>query len=131
VILSGALGLGIYGYLVDSRLTSRNDAEILGLIAFVVPFSFFIILYRNWQFGPDNNGSTSDDDREQANRNREVIPREVKIFVWNRDGGKCIKCGSQERLEFGHILPVSKGGGNTARNIQLLCEICNRSKELL
>lgn len=59
---------------------------------------------------------------------REVIPEDVRIFVWKRDGGKCVKCGSQETLEFDHIIPVSKGGSNTARNIQLLCETCNRRK---
>ena len=59
---------------------------------------------------------------------RESIPDDVQIFVWNRDGGKCVKCGSQENLEFDHIIPVSKGGSNTARNIQLLCEACNRKK---
>jgi Holliday junction resolvasome RuvABC ATP-dependent DNA helicase subunit len=59
---------------------------------------------------------------------RESIPDEVKIFVWQRDGGRCAKCGSQEKLEYDHIIPVSKGGSNTARNIQLLCESCNRLK---
>jgi hypothetical protein len=59
---------------------------------------------------------------------REQIPEDVRIFVWNRDGGKCVECGSPERLEFDHIIPVSKGGSNTARNIQLLCEACNREK---
>jgi len=59
---------------------------------------------------------------------RKPIPDDVQIFVWNRDGGKCVKCGSQENLEFDHIIPVSKGGSNTARNIQLLCETCNRKK---
>lgn len=56
------------------------------------------------------------------------ISEEVKEFVWRRDQGKCIKCGSNEKLEFDHIIPFSKGGSNTARNIQLLCEKCNRSK---
>jgi hypothetical protein len=59
---------------------------------------------------------------------RERIPDDVQIFVWNRDGGKCVKCGSQENLEYDHIIPVSRGGSNTARNIQLLCEACNREK---
>jgi len=56
------------------------------------------------------------------------IPGDVKMFVWKRDQGKCVKCGSQINLEFDHIIPVSKGGSNTARNIELLCESCNRKK---
>jgi hypothetical protein len=59
---------------------------------------------------------------------RESIPDDVRMFVWQRDQGKCSKCGSQERLEFDHIIPVVKGGANTARNIRLLCERCNREK---
>jgi len=57
-----------------------------------------------------------------------LIPESVKFEVWRRDGGKCVKCNSQRGLEFDHIIPFSKGGSNTARNIQLLCESCNRSK---
>jgi HNH endonuclease len=59
---------------------------------------------------------------------RPRIPENVRIEVWRRDGGKCAKCGSRERLEYDHIVPISKGGSNTARNIELLCEKCNRSK---
>lgn len=59
---------------------------------------------------------------------REQIPEEVRMFVWRRDEGKCVKCGSQTNLEFDHIIPISKGGSNTERNIQLLCEKCNREK---
>jgi hypothetical protein len=59
---------------------------------------------------------------------RERIPEDVRIFVWKRDGGRCVQCGSRENLEFDHIIAVSKGGSNTARNIQLLCETCNRKK---
>lgn len=49
-------------------------------------------------------------------------------FVWQRDRGQCVKCGSRERLEFDHIIPLVAGGSSTERNIQLLCETCNRSK---
>jgi len=59
---------------------------------------------------------------------REPIPPAVKREVWRRDQGRCVQCSSQEQLEFDHIIPISKGGANTARNLQLLCEWCNRSK---
>jgi holliday junction DNA helicase RuvB len=68
------------------------------------------------------------DDRTTGRSLRDAIPSEVRREVWRRDEGKCVKCGSRERLEFDHIIPVSKGGGNTARNIELLCEDCNRAK---
>lgn len=61
-------------------------------------------------------------------RDRQPIPDDVKIYVWQRDNGRCAICGSQENLEYDHIIPVSKGGSNTERNIQLLCEKHNRSK---
>jgi len=59
---------------------------------------------------------------------RQPIPDDVKMFVWQRDGGKCVRCGSNRNLEFDHIIPVVMGGANTARNLQLLCEGCNRAK---
>ncbi len=59
---------------------------------------------------------------------RSRIPEGVRIEVWRRDSGKCAICGSREKLEYDHIVPISKGGSNTARNIELLCEKHNRSK---
>ena len=59
---------------------------------------------------------------------RQSIPTAVKREVWRRDGGRCQECGSRERLEYDHEIPVSKGGSNTARNIRILCEKCNRKK---
>lgn len=59
---------------------------------------------------------------------RESISEHVRMYVWRRDGSKCVECGSIRNLEFDHIIPVSKGGSNTARNIRILCENCNRSK---
>lgn len=59
---------------------------------------------------------------------RQPIPNSVKLLVWSRDGGKCINCGSEINLEFDHIIPISKGGSNTEKNLQLLCVTCNRSK---
>ncbi len=59
---------------------------------------------------------------------RKPIPDKVKMYVWQRDQGRCVECGSKERLEYDHIIPLSRGGSNTDRNLQLLCERCNRRK---
>ena len=65
---------------------------------------------------------------EELRYERVRIPEEVRIAVWRRDQGRCARCGSRENLEYDHIVPVSKGGGHTERNIELLCEDCNRAK---
>jgi HNH endonuclease len=63
-----------------------------------------------------------------STNHRDRIPENVRTEVWRRDGGQCVRCGSRMNLEFDHIVPVSMGGSNTARNIELLCETCNRAK---
>lgn len=58
-----------------------------------------------------------------------IIPPEVKLAVWKRDKGKCVKCGSTDNLHFDHIIPYSKGGSSlVAKNIQLLCARHNLEK---
>lgn len=59
---------------------------------------------------------------------REPIPDDVKLLVWARDGGVCVRCGSAKELHFDHIIPLARGGGNTAENLQLLCRPCNQAK---
>lgn len=62
-----------------------------------------------------------DDDR--------VIPSSVKIEVWKRDKGSCVRCGSKENLHFDHIIPYSRGGSSkNADNIQILCSRHNLEK---
>jgi len=56
------------------------------------------------------------------------IPNDVKVLVWARDGGACVKCGSKKDLQFDHIIPVSEGGNSTVDNLQILCQKCNLEK---
>jgi len=60
---------------------------------------------------------------------RRIIPTQVKLEVWKRDGGKCIICGATDELHFDHIVPYSKGGTSlVANNVQLLCARHNLEK---
>ena len=69
-----------------------------------------------------------DRDYEDFLHNR-TIPGEIQREVYDRDKGKCVKCGSKENLQFDHILPFSKGGSyKTSSNIQLLSAKHNLKK---
>ena len=63
----------------------------------------------------------------EANK-RPPIPKDVVDTVWNRDGGKCVYCGSNENLHLDHIIPFSEGGDTSVENLQLLCQKCNLEK---
>ncbi len=66
--------------------------------------------------------------RDGGARRREPIPEEVKRLVFQRDGGCCVDCGSNELIQYDHIIPFSIGGSNEPENLQLLCADCNRAK---
>ena len=58
-----------------------------------------------------------------------TVPSDVKMQVWNRDKGVCVRCGSGENLHFDHIIPFSRGGSSSdPKNIQVLCSKCNLTK---
>jgi hypothetical protein len=58
-----------------------------------------------------------------------LIPSIVKLEVWKRDEGACVKCRSKDNLHFDHIIPYSRGGTSLdAKNIQLLCARHNLEK---
>jgi hypothetical protein len=52
----------------------------------------------------------------------EFIPETVRVFVWRRDGGKCVKCGSRQALEFQRLVPNARG--NAPDCFRLLCGRC-------
>lgn len=59
---------------------------------------------------------------------RLVVSEKLRNKVFNRDGNRCLKCGSQLNLSIDHIVPFSRGGGTTEANLQTLCLSCNISK---
>lgn len=60
---------------------------------------------------------------------RRIIPSNVKLEVWKRDGGRCVVCGATDELHFDHDIPFSLGGTSvTAANVQLMCARHNLAK---
>jgi 5-methylcytosine-specific restriction endonuclease McrA len=59
---------------------------------------------------------------------REPIPRDVRLVVWQRDGGRCVQCAGDFELQYDHVIPFSMGGASSVENLQLLCADCNRAK---
>lgn len=45
-----------------------------------------------------------------------------------RHQGRCAHCGTTERIERDHIIPLAKGGTDAIENIQPLCRTCNARK---
>lgn len=59
---------------------------------------------------------------------RAPIPVAVRQAVFERDGGRCVRCGTAFDLQYDHVIPVALGGAGSAANLQLLCAPCNRLK---
>jgi hypothetical protein len=59
---------------------------------------------------------------------KEKIPRRIAKAVFERDGYRCVHCGTWLDLTVDHITPESKGGALDMDNLQTLCGSCNSRK---
>lgn len=58
----------------------------------------------------------------------DTIRQWMTPVVIKRDGAVCRKCGSINDLTIDHIMPLSNGGTNDIKNLQVLCRSCNSKK---
>jgi hypothetical protein len=56
------------------------------------------------------------------------ISRTLSKQVLERDGYRCVTCGTHLDLSCDHIIPESKGGPTTFENLQAMCRTCNSKK---
>jgi HNH endonuclease len=102
--------------LIDAWQKTSNNRQV---------FKFKLELAENIIERPKN----SEGYKAEVSHDR-IIPSHVKLEVWKRDNGRCVKCGSRDNLHFDHIIPFSKGGSSlVAENIQLLCARHNIQKK--
>lgn len=60
----------------------------------------------------------------------EDVPQRVRVRVWNRADGYCQGCTRKidagKRWVADHIVAIINGGENREKNLQLLCDWCDR-----
>jgi hypothetical protein len=68
--------------------------------------------------------------KEERKQGR-YISRDVMLKVVRRDNHICQSCYQHvpdDKIEFDHIIPFSRGGPTNVENLRLLCRACNRKK---
>ena len=53
------------------------------------------------------------------------IPNVYRKMIYKRDGYACALCGDPRHLCLHHVLPRSRGGGNSPMNLITLCRYCH------
>lgn len=67
-------------------------------------------------------------DGKKRRRNRPKVAKTDRAFIFERDGYRCVRCGSPENITIDHIIPLARGGANKRDNYQTLCGPCNQEK---
>lgn len=62
-------------------------------------------------------------------RTKRQISSKLRFEVYERDGFKCVYCGSRKDLSCDHVTPESKGGATEKGNLVTSCKSCNSRKK--
>lgn len=65
---------------------------------------------------------------ETVDVERWYVPKEIRVKVFEKCRYQCVFCGSSEKLQIDHIIPIAKGGTSKEDNLQVLCANCNARK---
>lgn len=101
----------------EELVVALNELVAIDYVAFWrMKDSALLIRYVEEQRGPNQSGPYS-------------ISDSVRQSIFDRDGWKCLRCGTVDNLTIDHIIPQSKGGTHDSDNLQTLCDRCNKSKK--
>lgn len=51
-----------------------------------------------------------------------------RAYIYSRDGGACVYCGTKRNLVLDHLIPVNRGGPGVPDNLVTACKGCNSGK---
>lgn len=81
------------------------------------------------ELGPEQRDRIREwEEKPKYGEGRRYIPAKVRRAVVERDQGACQVCGSDSEPTLDHIVPYSRGGLHTTRNLRVLCRTCNSRK---
>lgn len=85
---------------------------------------------KKWEKTPTGNASRklSRQRRRSLEKSDVQLTAQQVIDIFNKFGNKCFKCGSSDRLQLDHHIPLTKGGKLDESNTVLLCISCNSGK---
>ena len=66
---------------------------------------------------------------ETGGDERLPIPDSLHLSIWSRDRGRCVDCGSAERVNFDRIIATTKRRAATPRNFELRCQTCRERRD--
>jgi hypothetical protein len=64
---------------------------------------------------------------KKVSKNRVSVTKQVYEYVYTRDKGKCVICGSNELIQLHHINGRSKTKTNDVNNCVMLCSNCHHN----
>lgn len=139
-------GIGLLTYWPEDEIPEYFDAKSEagnwkiprqtqnGRRAWTVPYSDLAAIIEFLELQPEPDESRPMIDQKHPWHIPGTI-RSVILSEFKESGSWCLGAAGKkrhkvkdERIEFDHILPFSKGGSNSLHNVQILCESCNRAK---
>ncbi|MDR3366828.1 MAG: HNH endonuclease [Prevotellaceae bacterium] len=89
-------------------------------------------LYKEYPYSENNDSTKVNGDVIPKIDETKFVKAGIRWQVFERDDFKCVSCGKSASdgaiLHVDHIIPRSKGGGDTMENYQTLCHLCNIGK---
>jgi hypothetical protein len=138
VVQAGTAAFGLWTrsvcYLVRHGTDGRIPVEVIeefdgpSLVDRLISAGLFQPVEDGWIHVPNGRVSSNGRPYWKVRVSRLKVPDALRAKIFERDGWRCLRCGSAQDLEIDHIFPVALGGDNAESNLQTLCKSCNSSK---